>query len=99
MADAYDTTGGRVFPSDVDRVLLEHPAVVDAASRGAPAGTGPSQTHSFVVLAEWGTVSETDLIDFCRTRLPAHAVPSSIRFIQSVPRNSVGKVLRRRLEP
>ncbi len=99
MADAYDTTGGRVFPSDIDRVLLEHPAVLDAASRGAPAGTGLSQTQSFVVLAEWGTVSETDLIDFCRTRLPPHAVPSSIRFIQSVPRNSVGKVLRRRLEP
>jgi fatty-acyl-CoA synthase len=97
LKDAYETAGGRVYPAEVDRVVLRHPAVADAASVGVATTGGMAETHTFVVKAEGADVSAADILRECESQLPAHAAPVVIRFVHSVPRNSVGKVIRERL--
>ena len=90
--DAYEVSGHIVYPGDVERVLGEHPAVADA---GVVPGDGNSK--GFVVLAADKAVSEGELLEFCRARLAAHEVPSSLTFLEQLPRSSVGKLLRHEL--
>jgi acyl-coenzyme A synthetase/AMP-(fatty) acid ligase len=49
---------------------------------------------AFVVLAEEKSTNRTELLSFCRERLEEHEVPTSITFVDKLPRNSVGKLLR-----
>jgi fatty-acyl-CoA synthase len=90
--------GGRtIYPGDVERVLLAHPAVADAAVAEA---TDPHATvvlAAFVVLSTGHAATEEELLAFCRARLPIHMVPASVAFIDRLPRNSVGKLLRHEL--
>jgi acyl-CoA synthetase (AMP-forming)/AMP-acid ligase II len=90
--DAYEVSGHIVYPGDVERVLAQHPAVADA-------GVVPRDGNSkgFVVLEAGKVVSEGDLLEFCRARLPVHEVPSSVAFLDRLPRSAVGKLLRRKL--
>jgi fatty-acyl-CoA synthase len=90
--DAYEVSGHVVYAGDVDRALAQHPAVADAGV-AAHEGTGTA----FVVLATGQTASETELVEFCRARLAPHEVPSSVTFVDQLPRSSVGKLLRHEL--
>lgn len=90
--EGYVSMGRIVYPGDVERALLEHPAVADAGVVGVAEGGA-----AFVVLARDAATNEEDLIDHCRARLPAHAVPRTISFVPSLPRSSVGKLLRSEL--
>ena len=87
-------SGHIVYPGDVERVLTQHPAVADA---GVVPRDGIGK--GFVVLAAGKAVSELELLDFCRARLAAHEVPSSVTFLDRLPRSSVGKLLRDELAP
>ena len=94
VEDAYEVSGHIVYPGDVERVLAQHPAVADAAVvRRDGNGKG------FVVLAAGKAVSEDELLEFCRARLAAHEVPSSVAFLDRLPRSSIGKLLRHELAP
>lgn len=97
VRDAFQTVGGLVYPADIDRVVLEHPGVVDAASVGVPTDSGDWVPHVFVVPAPGHPLTGGDIIAFCRGRLPAYAVPAVATFVNAVPRNSVGKLLRQEL--
>jgi fatty-acyl-CoA synthase len=92
--DAYEVSGHVVYPGDVERVLAQHPAVADA-------GVVPRDGNSkgFVVLEAGKAVSEDELLEFCRARLAAHEMPSSVTFLDRLPRNPVGKLLRHKLAP
>ena len=94
MNDAYDVSGQLVYPGDVERALAAHPAVADA---GVVAHDGTAT--GFVVLTAGQVVSEDELLDFCRARLAPHEVPSSLTFVDRLPRSSVGKLLRHELAP
>ena len=92
VADAYEVSGHVVYPGDVERALSAHPAVADA---GLAAHDGTAT--AFVVLAEGEQVGADELLECCRARLAAHAVPSAVVFVERLPRSSVGKLLRREL--
>jgi fatty-acyl-CoA synthase len=92
VADAYRSGGHVVYPGDVERVFGRHPAVADVGvvtHLGVPV--------AYVVVAAGSTTSEHELLDFCRTRLAAHEMPSAVVFVDELPRSSVGKLLRHRL--
>lgn len=93
----FETEGGAVYPGDIERVLLTHPAVVDAGVVGVPASGRGEEAAAFVVLAQGIEMADEELIELARRRLPAHAVPSSITRVAQLPRNSVGKLLRQEL--
>ena len=91
--------GGRiVYPGDVERVLLDQAAIADAAVAGAPAPNGDTVVVAYVVLARGATATEAEIRASSAERLPADAVPRSVMFVDRVPRNSVGKLLRAELD-
>ncbi|MGK5533966.1 AMP-binding protein [Streptomyces sp. URMC 129] len=99
--DVIEVAGTHVFPSEIERVLCEHPAVREAAVLGAadPADRGLGQVVRAVVVIEGGwAVSRSELMEHCAERLPPYKVPTLMEFrASSLPRGQVGKMLRREL--
>ncbi len=93
----YVSAGEPVFPGDIEQILLEHPAVADAGVVGLPNPDGDASGAAFVVRVPGADATPDELLAHCQARLPAHAVPATIAFVDALPRNAVGKLLRRRL--
>jgi long-chain acyl-CoA synthetase len=89
--------GLKVFPSEVEKVLLEHPAVQEAVVVGIPDPYRGEMVKAFVVLREGASVEPRELLAFCRERLAPHRVPREIEIRTELPKNLIGKVLRRKL--
>ena len=87
VEDAFTADGYVVYPGDVERCIGEHRSVRDVGVVGVD-GSG----RAFVVLNEGGVASASDIIDHCRARLDPRAVPTSIVFVDALPRTSVGKL-------
>ncbi len=89
--------GYNVYPDEVDRVLMGHPAVSEAATIGIPDEARGETVKSFVVLHTGHTVTPDDLRAYCREELAAYKVPRFIEFRESLPKSTVLKILRREL--
>ncbi|WP_431282834.1 class I adenylate-forming enzyme family protein [Humitalea sp. 24SJ18S-53] len=95
--DMIISGGENVYPREVEEVLRAHPAVADCAVTGAPHPYWGEAIVAFVVPRP-GTVPDVAvLLDLCRQHLSRYKVPKDIRLVESLPRNSMGKVLRRDL--
>jgi long-chain acyl-CoA synthetase len=86
--------------SKVEKVLYEHPAVLEAAVIGVPDPYRGETVKAFIVLKpEYrGKVTAEEIIKFCRERLAAYKVPRIIEFRDELPKSAVGKILRRVLK-
>jgi long-chain acyl-CoA synthetase len=89
--------GFNVYPRDVEEVLFQHPAIAEAAVAGVPDEYRGETVKAFVVLKEGATATDAEIIAFCREHLAHFKVPSSVVFRESLPKSTVGKVLRREL--
>ncbi len=89
--------GFNVYPREIEDVLFEHTAVVDAGVIGVPVGGQDQRAKAFVVLDEGANVTEEELIEFCRERLARYKIPRTVEFRDELPKTFVGKVLRREL--
>jgi len=89
--------GENVSPVEVEEVLLQHPAVAEAAVVGIPDAVYGEEIKAFVVIKPGKRVSEEELIAFCKDRLPTFKSPKKVQFMKSLPRNILGKVLRAEL--
>jgi len=88
----------QVYPRDVEEVLYEHPGVKEVAVVGLTLeDNGPQRVKAYVVPRPGTTLSAEELIALCRRRLKEYAVPWQVEFRQELPKNFVGKVLRRLL--
>ena len=96
MADCFVSDGQQVYPGDVERVLSGHPSVADAGVVQVAAKGGGS-VAAFVVLSAGAQATEADILAYGRRHLAAHQAPASVSFLDRLPRNSVGKLLRARL--
>ncbi len=97
IKDMIISGGYNVFPREIDEVLFQHPKVKEASSIGIPHPTRGEQIKSFVVLVGNEDVTEKDLIEFCSQNLAKYKLPTSIEFIDELPKTIVGKVLRKDL--
>ncbi|MGQ9501524.1 MAG: long-chain-fatty-acid--CoA ligase [Anaerolineae bacterium] len=96
--DTIIAMGGlKVYPREVEDVLYEHPAVLEAAVIGVPVGGTDQRVKAFIVLRPGAQVDEEEIRAFCRERLAPYKVPKHIEFCSSLPKSPVGKVLRRQL--
>ena len=94
--DVIIASGFSVFPSEVEEVLLAHPAVADAAVVGVPDSYRGETVKACVIVREGCGLSERTLIGYCSERLAAYKVPKIVEFrVDPLPRNLLGKVLRR----
>ena len=91
--------GYNIYPREVEEVLYQHEAVQEAAVVGVPDPYRGETVAAFLVLKPeyQGKVSEKDIERFCRQNLAAYKVPRIIQFRESLPKSSVGKILRREL--
>jgi fatty-acyl-CoA synthase len=89
LKEMYISGGENVYPAEVEAVLHEHPQVQDAAVVGVPHERWGECGVAFVV-ADGPT--EEELVAWCEMRLARFKVPSSIRFVGEIPRNSLGKI-------
>ena len=89
--------GYNIYPREVEEVLYEHPAVVEAAVVGVPDPYRGETVKAFIVLKpEYrGKVTEQEIIQFCKERLAAYKVPRLVEFRDELPKSAVGKILRR----
>ncbi len=92
--------GYNIYPREVEEVLYEHPAVLEAAVIGVPDPYRGETVKAFIVLKpEYrGKVTEEEIIKFCRERLAAYKVPRIVEFRDELPKSTVGKILRRVLK-
>jgi long-chain acyl-CoA synthetase len=86
-----------VYPRDIEEVLYENSKVMEVAVVGVSAGTEGQRVKAFVVPRPGTRLSKEELLDLCRKRLEAYAVPWDIEFRDELPKSFVGKVLRRML--
>jgi fatty-acyl-CoA synthase len=97
VADRFLSKGQPVHPGDVERVLTSHPAVADAGVVQVLGEAGEEVVAAVVVPAAGSTVTEQEILAFGREHLAAHQAPALVRFVDQLPRNSVGKLLRAQL--
>lgn len=97
LKDMYISGGENVYPAEVESVLHEHPAVVDAAVVGVPDERWGETGVAFVVLEEGAEVTADEIVAYCRARLAAFKVPREVRFVQDLPRSAMNKVLKSEL--
>lgn len=95
--DMIVSGGENIATSEVERVLYEHQAVLEAAVLGMPDERWGEVPCAYVVLKPGTTADEDELIEHCRSRLARFKAPKAIRFLDGLPRNPSGKVLKREL--
>ena len=91
--------GANIYPAEVERVLQEHPAVAAAAVLGRPDTRLGQRVVAAVQLAAGATATDDELKAFARERLARYKVPDQIAFVPALPRNAMGKIVKRELEP
>jgi fatty acid CoA ligase FadD36 len=91
--DLIKTGGFRVGAGEIETVLLGHPGVAEVAVIGAPDDDLGQRIVAFVV----GDADPRELIDFVAQQLSAHKRPREVRLVDSLPRNAMGKVLKKEL--
>lgn len=98
VADSFLCQGQVVHPGDVERVLLGHPAVTEAGVAAVPGAGGEQVLTALVVVVPGAEVTAAELTEWCRERLASHQVPARVVFVGTLPRNSVGKLIRTDLQ-
>lgn len=97
MKDMIIAGGYNIFPDEIDRVLMEHPSVLEACTIGIPDEKRGETVKAFLVVEKGGSVSEAELGEFCRERLAAYKVPKLWEFRDELPKSAMMKLLRREL--
>ena len=94
--DMVNVSGFKVFPNEVEDVIAQHPGVLEAAVIGITDATTGQGVKLFVVKRD-PALTEEELTKFARERLAAYKVPTTIVFVDSLPKSNVGKIIRKDL--
>jgi long-chain acyl-CoA synthetase len=86
-----------IYPAEVENVLGDHPSVSEVAVIGVPHERWGETVKAIVILQNGKHAEERELIDFCRGRLATYKCPTSVDFVDTLPRNASGKLLKKDL--
>ncbi len=93
--DMIISGGFNIYPNEVEYILYQHPAILEAAVVGIPHETRGEVAKAFVVLKEGESLTEEELRVWCKQEMRAYMVPKSVQFKDELPKTMVGKILRR----
>ena len=96
--DMILVSGFNVYPNEVEDVVASHPDILECAAIGV-ADEHSGEVVKVVAVRKNPSLSEADLVKFCRERLSAYKVPKQVEFREELPKTNVGKILRRELKP
>lgn len=95
--DMINASGFKVFPDEVDEVLMSHPKILEAATIGVPDECRTETVKSFIVLQPGQKMDRDEVREFCKEGLAPYKIPYDVEFIDELPKSTVMKVLRREL--
>ncbi len=95
--DLIVTGALNVYPSEIERILQQHPAVFECSVIGVPSEQWGEAVKAIVVVRAEMALSESELIAFCEDKIAGFKKPKSVDFVEKLPRNLTGKILRREL--
>jgi fatty-acyl-CoA synthase len=97
IADRFFSDDQPVYPAEVERVLNSHPSIADAGVVQVLAESGRQAVAAVVVRTAGSTAPERELLAFGHQHLASHQAPASVTFVDQLPRNTVGKLMRTQL--
>jgi fatty-acyl-CoA synthase len=92
MGDMYISGGENVYPAEVERVLMSHPKVFEAAIVGVPDDKWGMSGHAFVRPRDGETIAFDEIVTFLRERVAAYKIPKSMEIIDEFPKTGSGKI-------
>ncbi len=98
LKDLIIVSGFNVYPAEVENVLYTHPAVLEAAVIGIQDPRQGETVQAILVLKPGMTVSEEEIIKYCKDRLAPYKTPKSVRFLPGLPKNATGKIQKKELK-
>ena len=90
--------GYNVYPREVEEVLYAHPAVAEVAVIGVPDDRLGEEVRAVIALKDGQSLDEAEAIAYCKERLAAYKYPRSVQFIDALPKNATGKILKKELK-
>ena len=95
IKDMIISGGENIYPAEVENVLMQHPALADGAVIGVPDDTWGESVKACVVLKPGAKASAAEIVEFMRSRIAHYKCPKTIDFLEAIPRNPTGKILKR----
>jgi len=95
--DMIISGGENIYPAEVEDVLYRHPAVAEVTVVGIPDERWGEVPKAFVVTKPGQSMTADDVLRFCEGRLARYKIPKAVAFVNVLPRNAAGKVLKRQL--
>ncbi|MEW5947507.1 MAG: long-chain fatty acid--CoA ligase [bacterium] len=89
--------GENIYPKEIEEVLYKHPGIAEAAVCGVPHDFYGEEVKAFVVLKDRETMTEQEVIDWCRERLADYKCPKTAAFMKEFPKTPTGKIQKRKL--
>ncbi len=89
--------GYNIYPVEIDNLLYEHPKILEACCAGVPDKYRGETIKAFIVVKPGETLTEEEVVAYCKKNLAAYKVPKLVEFMDELPKSVVGKVLRRKL--
>jgi fatty-acyl-CoA synthase len=97
IKDMIISGGENIYPAEVESAICDHPDVAEVAVVGVPDAQWGEAVKAIVVMKSGKKATPADIIGFTRTRIAGFKTPKSVEFIEALPRNASGKILRRHL--
>ncbi len=95
--DMILVSGFNVYPNEIEEVLTRHIDIIEAACIGIPSPKTGETVEAFVVLNKNSKLTEKEIIEYSAKNLTAYKVPTVVKMVDHLPKNNVGKILRREL--
>jgi acyl-CoA synthetase (AMP-forming)/AMP-acid ligase II len=96
--DMINVGGEKVFPSEVEDMMLAHPKIKDLVIVGIPDDLRGEAPKAFIQLNEGESATPEEIRAFCKGRMAPYKIPLAVKFVEEVPRSAAGKALRRQLK-
>jgi acyl-CoA synthetase (AMP-forming)/AMP-acid ligase II len=97
IKDMIISGGENIYPAEVESAICDHPDVAEAAVVGVPDETWGEAVKAIVVMKPGKQATASDIITFARERIAGFKTPKTVDFVDALPRNASGKILRRHL--
>jgi long-chain acyl-CoA synthetase len=95
--DMICSGGENIYPREVEEIIYQLPAVLEAAVIGIPDQYWVEKVHAVISLKKGSSLTAEEVINFCKGKIARYKAPKSVEFVESLPKNPSGKILKREL--
>jgi fatty-acyl-CoA synthase len=98
LKNMYISGGENVYPAEVERLIMTHPAVESVVITGVPDEKWGESGKAFVVVKKEMKLSEQEILNHCTGRIAKYKIPKYVQFLDELPKNDAGKIDRKKLK-